>query len=146
VTELDSTVWAVQIFTCVYMAGVISVIQLIHYPSFVQIDSDRFAEFHRNHSNALGVIAAPAMCAELGSAIWIAKDGGLWPLVNLGAVITLWGITFLVSVPLHNRLAKGFDMATWTRLLRTNWLRTTIWLVRAIAMFVFLNQRLGAVR
>jgi len=128
---IDSVAWATQMMTCFYMTGVILIIQLIHYPSFVLIDRAKFGSFHLQHTSALGLIAAPAMCGELASAFWIAKGSNWIMILNCAAVLLLWFITFFVSVPAHNRLAAGFDENAWGRLTKTNWLRTGLWVIRS---------------
>lgn len=117
---------------CFFMTGVISVIQLIHYPCFAEIEPGKFAQFHARHSRALGWIAGPAMCVELATAIWLVKSGHAGWMLNLAAVAALWLITFGVSVPAHNRLATGFDLSAWQRLCRTNWLRSALWGARSL--------------
>lgn len=134
----DAFHWAAQLVCCFYMTGVILVIQVIHYPIFSQIDSAMFKAFHSKHSFALGLIAGPIMCLELVSAIWISKNGNPWLALNAVLVAALWLITFLISVPLHNRLALGFDEEAWNRLLKTNWMRTFIWGGRSFVFFIVL--------
>ncbi len=121
----------IQVASCIFMTGVILVIQLIHYPSFVQIEKTQFVRFHSHHSRALAVVAGPAMTVELFSAVWIGMSGTPAFIANLLGVAMLWGLTFLVSVPLHNRLSRGFDERSWRRLVRTNWLRTFLWSARS---------------
>jgi hypothetical protein len=128
---VDSLAWTAQIASCFYMTGVISVIQSIHYPSFKFIQKD-FTQFHADHCRSLGLIAAPMMCLELASALWLVKNGEFWLLVNLATVVLLWALTFLVSVPAHNKLATGFDELAWSHLVKTNWWRTILWLARSM--------------
>lgn len=137
-SEWNSWSLAVQILSGFYMAGVASVIQLTHYPCFAQIDRSEFRRFHAQHSSALGLIAGPAMCLELTSALWLAR-GGEWIWVfNAVAVVVLWIMTFLLSVPAHNQLATGFDEMAWRKLQRSHSWRTRTWTVRAVFLFVML--------
>lgn len=136
--NIDSLAWGLQIASCLFMAGVISIVQLIHYPSFRLIDRNQFSKFHAEHTQALGIIAGPSMLIELVTAIWICQSGEVWLMANLAAVVALWIITFGVSVPAHNRLASGFDEAAWLRLVRSNWLRTLLWISRGALMISFL--------
>ena len=53
------------------------------------------------------------------------------PWIGLAVLALIWVSTFAVQVPLHARLASGFDRAVWHRLVVTNWLRTLAWTVRA---------------
>ena len=60
---------------------------------------------------------------------WPWRRGAVWAGLALLAVI--WLSTALVQVPLHRRLQGGFDAAAHRRLVRTNWLRTAAWTLRA---------------
>ena len=51
--------------------------------------------------------------------------------VAIGAADLLLAPHALVQVPLHRRLQGGFDAAAHRRLVRTNWLRTAAWTLRA---------------
>lgn len=125
--------YPLQLISCFIMTGVIAVIQLIHYPSFFYIDRSQFEVFHRKHTAALGFIAAPTMCVELFSGFALATSGNLWWILNFVVIVVLWLITFLVSVPAHNRLAAGFNESDGLRLVNTNWLRTLLWVGRSVA-------------
>jgi hypothetical protein len=50
-----------------------------------------------------------------------------------GAVLlaAIWLSTFAMQVPLHGQLAQGFDEAAHTALVRSNWIRTIGWSLRA---------------
>ena len=123
------------------MTGVILIIDLIHYPSFAQIDKNHFVQFHARHTSMLGFIAGPAMVLELVSAMWIAKSGDLLGLANAVAVIGLWAITFLISVPAHEKLSKGFEEHAWLRLVATNRWRTLLWLGRSLFFGLYIVRQ-----
>jgi hypothetical protein len=77
------------------------------------------------------------MVLELGLAAWLAwRAYPAWgagrALGQLALVIVVWLVTFLVSVPFHNRLAAGgYNYIALDGLTRTNWLRTLAWTARA---------------
>ncbi len=50
----------------------------------------------------------------------------------------IWVITFLISVPKHNILSSGHNDLAITELVKTNWIRTVAWTVRAIILFTLL--------
>lgn len=137
-TAIDHVALAIQFASCLFMTGVISVIQLIHFPSFARIDRQQFTLFHRHHSTALSLIAGPAMVGELLSTLWLARDWATWPILSAVSVVALWAATFFISVPAHNRLAEGFDEGLWRRLVATNWLRSAIWSVRSLVLVTWL--------
>lgn len=140
----DELALPLQIASCFIMTGVILVIQLIHYPGFAQIDKILFTNFHARHSKALGLIAGPMMCAELITALWLARSGAPGFVLNAAAVLILWFLTFFISVPAHNHLAFGFDEKIWRRLLTTNWPRTILWCLRTAFFFIFLTTLIKA--
>lgn len=135
----------IHIAASCFMAGLIAIIQFIHYPAFAIIDRSRFKEFHERHSKALLFIAGPVMLVELVTAVHLAASRDLLMFVNLCVVLVLFLLTFLVSAPLHAKLANGFTTEVWARLVKTNWLRTGLWFLRAaglVSVFVVNGGRL----
>lgn len=137
----------VQVATTWAMTGIIWFVQLVQYPSFARVDSTSFPSFHGFHSAAISIVVAPLMVAEAVSAL-----GFLWmPLrtqtasqiwLGIGLVITIWASTFLLQVPAHERLGLGFDEETWQTLVRTNWIRTIAWSLRAALVSYWLYEAL----
>lgn len=111
-----------------YMCGVIWLIQLIHYPSFVSVEPSQFANFHHRHSAVMGVLVGPVMIVELLAGLWlVSQHAHVVSLANVVIVLLLWIFTFFVSVPLHNQLSAGFDLKVIHQLVLTNWPRTFLW-------------------
>lgn len=128
--------------TC-YMAGVIWLIQLVHYPMFHFLDRTNFQSSRAFHSTAIGFVVMPAMLLELALATTIIyrRGTGDWPAVaGFLLVLLLWGVTFFVMVPLHGRLASdGFQPAVIRALVQWNWLRTIAWTARALIAIFWLK-------
>ena len=129
-----------------YLCGVIWLVQKVHYPSFQFVSQKAFLEFHRFHSQSITPVVAPAMVLELLSSIallWLHRGEWLW-LLNFLSVVLIWGVTFGISAPLHKKLAEHRN---WTsapllihRLIATNWLRTGLWSLRAIYLWITLSS------
>lgn len=116
-----------------YMTGVIWIIQMVHYPMMGKVGTT-FEECQSFHQTRMGFLVGPPMLVELGSAAmlcWTSPADPVW-LTGLGLLVCIWISTFLVQVPLHNRLACGFDPRLHESLVRTNWLRTALWTSRAL--------------
>ena len=133
--------------TC-FLAGLIWVIQLVHYPLFDHVDRQRFVAFEGAHSRRITWIVAPAMGLELITGAWLPWAVGPGPertllLVGAGLIALVWLSTALVQVPCHARLARGFDASAHRRLLRTNVLRTAAWSARAVIVSWLLVARLA---
>jgi hypothetical protein len=122
-------------------------IQILHYPSFKFIDQTQFVEFESFHTSRITLIVGPLMVLELIlAALLFINDMNFIFGLNLILVILIWLITFFISVPLHQKLIKGYDLTTIEKLCRTNWYRTLIWSLKwIISLAVFLVAYLKGV-
>jgi hypothetical protein len=59
---------------------------------------------------------------------------------GLGLTLIIWASTFFVQVPLHDKLAGGFDSDAHRLLVNTNWIRAVAWSLRGIIVFYFAWQ------
>lgn len=119
-----------------FMFGVIVVVQVVHYPLFARVGAEGYAAYQHAHMRRITGVVLPPMLVELGTAACLAlhRPPGLpaWmPGAGLALVAVIWISTGLLQVPLHGRLAGGFDAALHRRLVRTNGVRTAAWGLRA---------------
>ena len=122
-------------FVTLALVGLIWTIQVVHYPLFALVGTTEFQRYEREHATRMTWLVAPLMLLELGIAIAlvVARPPKVAPWLTwsgLGLVALVWIITFGVSMPCHQRLSGGFDVAAHRRLVATNWLRTGAWTVR----------------
>jgi hypothetical protein len=113
--------------------SLIWVVQLTHYPAFRFVSKAEFSAFHKHHTTSVSYIVLPMMLSELALSGWLVFIGG-WAWEYAAAffiVIAIWVCTFLISVPLHNKLSGGKDEGTIRHLVNTNWLRTALWTLKA---------------
>ncbi len=117
------------------LVGLAWTIQLVHYPLFAAVGAEAFPAYLAEHATRMTILAAPWMIAELTTALALLR----WRpaavprgMVVAGALfcVLIWASTFLVQVPLHERLAAGQDAELLTRLVATNWVRTAAWTAR----------------
>jgi hypothetical protein len=128
-------VWA-HLAATLYLTGLIWCIQVVHYPLMDRVGAERFAGFHRRHSTRISLIVVPPMLVEAATALLLAVSvpvgvPRLLPVLGLALLGLVWVSTFSVQVPLHARLARGFDPKVHGRLVHSNWLRTAAWSLRA---------------
>lgn len=127
----------VQVVASCAMAGVIWVVQLVHYPLMVYVARDRFAAFERDHCVQIAFVVLPPMLVEAAVATWFVLEPAPTPSAAVLAwtgfalLAGLWVSTFLLQVPCHRALESGFDPTAHARLLRTNWIRSLGWSGRA---------------
>lgn len=124
------------------MTGLIWFIQLVHYPAYRQVNAD-FRAFQFRSPVRTGLVVGPLMCTELGTALlllWRQPPGvassALW--AGAALIALCWASTLLLQVPIHLRLTMKRDGKTIERLIRTNWLRTITWTIRAIVVAIWL--------
>lgn len=126
-----------QLGASAYMAGVIWLVQVAHYPLFDAVAGERSHDRFLANQRRTAAVVLPPMLLEGATAAAIAFApppgvGRVAALVGLGLVAMLWLSTALVQMPLHARLGRdGHDAAAVARLVSTNWLRTAGWTARA---------------
>jgi len=132
---IPALIWKLHFASVAFMAGLIWLVQLVHYPLMSLVDRARFAEFHAAHSFRITWIVAPVMLLEAATA-------GLLPLMSVVEPKLAWicvgltGVAFastgLLSVPQHSRLSSGFAGDAHSRLVQTNWVRTIAWSIHLV--------------
>lgn len=130
--------------TC-YMVGLIWVVQLVHYPLFAKVGSEKFSSYQTSHQTLISFVVGPPMLVEMVTAVLLlwyrpaAVSSGI-VYVALALLAVIWLSTALVQVPCHEKLTHGFDAAVHARLVNSNWIRTVAWSVRgALAVWMLVS-------
>ena len=109
----DYYLFMIHLVSTSFMVGVIWIVQLVHYPTFLFIDEQKSYDFQKFHMSRISYIVMPAMTTELFSGIYIyiysnmAIDSNLF-LLALTILIINWIITALVFVKMHNKLLINY--------------------------------------
>ena len=125
---------AAQAAATLIMVGVIWMCQLAHYPLLADV-GDALPRYQARNVRLTTYVVGLPMLVEAACAVvlvgWHPAAIPLWAaLVGLALVAVVWLVTLLQSVPMHERLGRGFDEAALRRLLATNWIRTLAWTAR----------------
>jgi hypothetical protein len=118
-----------------YMTGVIWLVQLVHYPLMSKVHPDLFIDFHNQHSSRITYVVGPMMLVQLASSYFVSE----WHWVWLGLSISSFALTFLVSVPIHNKLAHGWNPSLHNKLVLSNWPRTAVWTAHSLLLIYKLS-------
>jgi hypothetical protein len=122
------------------MTGLIWLIQGVHYPLMAKVGEANFVEYAISHARQITYIVGPLMVIEVATSLmclyWAKQIGiPMWTMwTGLALVFIIWASTALFSVPCHETLSGGFDLATIERLVNTNWIRTIAWTLRSILL------------
>ncbi len=143
------SLFLIQLATTLTMTGIIWFVQIVHYPLFARVDPAAFTQYEAEHATLTGWVVAPLMCAELASALLMLSTRCRPAAIPLAAaiagaalVIVIWLSTALIQVPLHNRLATGYDPHTIATLVATNWIRTLAWTARSVLLLSWTTRLL----
>jgi len=122
------------------MFGLIWFVQVVHYPLFGNVGTSGYTTYQAEHQRRTTFVVLPLMLVEIVTSVVIAwkvvTAGDSRPLdvavalVGVTLVGIIWATTFLVSVPRHNVLARGYDARAHATLVATNWIRTASWTLR----------------
>jgi hypothetical protein len=127
------------------MTGVLWIIQLLHYPMFLGLQLEQFLQWHQFHTRRITPLVAPLMIFEFvvgGYLCWLNINNLFFYIFSL--TVLVWLSTFLLSVPLHQRLEKNnFNKRTVDLLVLTNWPRTLFYSVKFILVAVSLKKFVG---
>ena len=128
---------SLQIAASTMMAGLIWFVQIVHYPLFAAVGPAEFALYSDRHRARTTYVVAPLMLAEaICAAALVVLVGSTLSWIGLTLVAVLWLSTFAVQVPLHARLAQGWEVRAGRLLVATNWVRTLGWTTRAAIAFL----------
>lgn len=142
VDSLRAPTLSIHAFATLAMVGVIWFVQVVHYPLFAHVGSERYSEFQRAHMSRTSLVVGPLMLAELAAAVTIPFMGlSSRPLAIAGIALlaVVWLSTFFLQVPRHNALERGFDPRAAASLVSSNWIRTIAWTARGVIALLMLR-------
>jgi hypothetical protein len=114
----ESAMLTLHLLATASMAGLIWFVQMVHYPLFAAVGSGGFVEYEQLHQRRTSFVVGPLMAGEAS--------------------------TVLLQIPEHAALASGYDRARVNRLVRTNWVRTVGWSLRAVIAMLIVVQVVSA--
>jgi hypothetical protein len=127
------------------MVGIIWFVQVVHYPCFNQVGSERFRHYQiLNLSRTRWVVGPPMLIEAVTAAllVWQPPTAELKPYCWAAFFLLIFiGLsTAFLQMPGHQLLATQFDAAVHERLVRGNWLRTVAWTLRGLLVLFILHQ------
>jgi hypothetical protein len=122
----------INIIRLLFDAGLfvlIWMVQLVVYPSFLYYEKQNLVKWHNQYAKGLAIIVIPLMFGQLTlSIIQLFRLSSSENSIDLMLVIAVWIITFILFVPIHNKIAKNeATNQLLKQLVNRNWLRTILW-------------------
>ena len=135
--EID-TLFFIQIVCNSYLVSLVFMTQFITYPTFLNIDIDKFSDYHRKYVNNISFIVAPVMLIELLTLSLIAYFSSEFLIIkSLILLLVIWLTTFFIMIPSHNRISKSYNKKEIISLINYNWVRTILWSFKLL-LIIFL--------
>jgi len=133
---LTSLVFLCHCLAAFFMTGVIWFVQVVHYPLFGQVGLGNFVRYEEQHALLTTFVVLPPMFLELITSACLL---GARPrfvstteaLLIFGLTGLVWLLTFVVHVPQHDMLGRGFSAELHAALVTTNWGRTILWTAKS---------------
>ena len=136
-SQAAATLLACQAGAAGLLAGLALVVQLVVYPGFLTagplLSPQDWRLVHAAHSRRIGWAVAVPWAAQGVTDVWLSvlpatgvPRAWLFTAAVLGAGTV--AVTVGLAVPLHRRLAEGFEAAAVRGLLGANLLRLGLWL------------------
>ncbi len=117
--------------TSAFLTGLVWFVQVVHYPGFMKVGAEAFADYHRFHTSATAQVVVVPMILELGLAfVLFALAQTPANGIGLGLVLAVWILTFVWIVPVHGVLETGLDISAARKLVWLNLLRSLLWTAR----------------
>lgn len=147
-----------QWLTTGFMTGLIWFVQVVHYPIYTLVGSDKLPEYQNFHVRRTTLVVFPAMVLELlGGCLLLAWEwqGAAHQPALLGFVLlaVIWLSTLLLQIPNHAKIGRqktGREESgppEWVAihaLVKTNWIRTVAWSARLILLAIYFPPTFAA--
>ena len=119
-------------------------VQIIIYPGLLRIPSKEFVNYHSWYTIRITAIVLPLMIGEVIITVgWLILDKvTIFSAVAAFFVVFIWLSTFTLQVPIHKQLQSGKDKTLIRRLVKTNWIRTVAWSMKAVAVTIAASKGL----
>lgn len=130
-----------NLFSSFFLCGLIWMIQLVHYPMFHGLSKKNFSSQIQFHKKRISVIVIPVMTAELLTSAALAGWSEEFKFIHITGLVLvtfIWLLTFILQVPIHNKLSDGFDQTLVRKLVLFNWYRTVLWTLKSILVIFLL--------
>ena len=139
--EID-VLYFIQIVSNSYLVSLVIMTQFITYPTFLDIDKDKFSDYHRKYVNNISFIVAPVMLIELLTLSLIAYFSTDFLIIkSLFLLLVIWLTTFFIMIPSHNRISKSFNLKEIKSLINYNWVRTILWSFKLLVIIFLYYEK-----
>ena len=135
-------VFIVHLVTSLFMCGLCWFVQVVHYPLFLTIRPEDFPAYEQKNF-VTAYLTVPLMCIELLTGLYLVyQQPEMLYVLNTALLFVIALSTAILQVPYHLKLMKVADVGLIKKLIRSNWIRTIAWTLRALLLAYVLFKML----
>lgn len=117
------------------LVGVILMTQILSYPLLLKLSKSDFYEYYNSYTKRISFIVIPLMIFEvLLSIILNTILNNFYLFASNILLLVIWGSTFFIQVPIHNKLSSNHSYSLINKLIFTNWIRTIAWISKLMTL------------
>ena len=123
----------IHLITTAMMVSIIWLVQILHYPTFLYIDNERYTEFQNFHMKNISFLIIPLMLLEFLTGFFLlffVDEVDFYFSVSFSLLVLIWLITALFFSKYHFALSYKYERNIILKLIRLNWIRTFFWTAR----------------
>ena len=117
------------------LVGVILMTQILSYPLLLKLGISNFYNYYNSYTKRISFIVIPLMIFEvLLSIILNIILNNFYLFASNILLFVVWGSTFFIQVPIHNKLSSNHSYVLINKLIYTNWIRTIAWICKLMIL------------
>ena len=117
------------------LVGVILMTQILSYPLLLKLSKSDFYDYYNSYTKRISFIVIPLMIFEvLLSIILNTILNNFYLFASNILLLVIWGSTFFIQVPIHNKLSSNHSYSLINKLIFTNWIRTIAWIFKLMTL------------
>ena len=123
----------IHLIATAMMVSIIWLVQILHYPTFLYIDIDRYTEFQNFHMKNISYLIIPLMLLEFLTGfllLFFVDEIDFYFSISFSLLVLIWPITVLFFTRYHSALSNKYERNIILKLIRLNWIRTFLWTAR----------------
>ena len=117
------------------LVGVILMTQILSYPLLLKLNKSNFYDYYNSYTKRISFIVIPLMIFEVFLSIILNTIlNNFYLFVSNILLLIIWSSTFLIQVPIHNKLSSNHSYSLINKLIFTNWIRTVAWIFKLMTL------------
>lgn len=125
------------------MFGLIFTTQIVNYPLFINVTKRNFTLYHKFYVKKISSIVIPIMLVEfLVSILLLVSSNTFLNMINLIVNVIIFLTTYFIHVPIHNIIKSNYNKSLIKKLIKKNWIRTTLWFLKTVISYNIILKEL----